>query len=98
MAFLPDLDRTSFENLTKGVHDLTDEEIARLHEMANEVKAIVKSAIERQDRAMMARNQFRQMGGPHQPGVISEGVPAVPQPSGQSAPSNEIDQSHRQWE
>jgi hypothetical protein len=89
MAFLPDLDRTSFENLTKGIHDLTDAEIARLHEMATEVKGIVQAAIERQDRAMMTRNQFRQVGpGPllRRAGVIEEDAPIVTPTTVHSAP------------
>jgi hypothetical protein len=87
MAFLPDVDRTSFENLTKGIHDLTDAEIARLHEMATEVREIVQAAIKRQDRAMMTRNQFRQMGPlPRQPGVIEEDAPIAPPATAHSAP------------
>jgi hypothetical protein len=62
MAALPDLDRNPFENLCKGIHDFNEVELARLHKAAEEVKGIVKSANERQEKSMMARNQLRQMG------------------------------------
>jgi hypothetical protein len=89
----------AFKDLVAGVHNFDDKEMDRLDQMAHEVKAIVQASLERQDRAMMARGQFKQMGGPyHQTGVINEGVPVAPQPTSQSAPPNEIDQSHRQWE
>ena len=49
--------------VTKGIHNFNENEMARLHKAAEEVKAIVESANDRQERSMMARNQFRQIGG-----------------------------------
>jgi hypothetical protein len=60
MATLSDLDRTAFENLCKGIHDFNEDELARLHETAEEVKEIVKSANARQQKRMGA--SFRQAG------------------------------------
>jgi hypothetical protein len=60
MAAISDLDRTAFDNLCKGVHDFNEEELARLHEAAEEVKEILKSANVRQQKSMGA--SFRQMG------------------------------------
>jgi len=60
MAALSDLDRTAFDNLCKGIHDFNEEELARLHEAAEEVKEIVSSANARQQKRMAA--SFGQMG------------------------------------
>jgi hypothetical protein len=62
MASIADVDRTVFDNLSKGVHDFDEGELARLHKMAEELKSILQSANQRQEKTMMARNQFRQMG------------------------------------
>lgn len=60
MAAINDLDRTIFDNLCKGVHDFSEEELARLHEAAEEVKEILNAANTRQQKRMGA--SFRQMG------------------------------------
>ena len=60
MAAISDLDRTAFENVTKGIQDFNEDELARLHNAAEEVKAIVKSATDRQQKRMGA--SFKQMG------------------------------------
>ena len=54
MAFISDLDRTAFENLCKGIHEFTAEELEHLHELAEEVNAIVRAAIDRQQKRMAA--------------------------------------------
>ncbi len=54
---------SAFQNLVSGIHDFNEEEMARLGKAAEEVKAVVESANKRQEKEMMARNQFRQMGG-----------------------------------
>jgi hypothetical protein len=48
VAFISDTDRNQFENLCKGVHDFNEEELERLHEAAEEVKAVLKSATDRE--------------------------------------------------
>jgi hypothetical protein len=99
LAFINDVDRTVFDSLCKGFHDFTEEELKHLHQIAEEVKGIVQASVERQDRAMMARNQLRQMGPlSYETGVINEAVPFVPQPTNPSVLPNEVDQSHKQWE
>jgi hypothetical protein len=60
MAVLADLDRTAFDNLCKGIHDFNDDELARLHEAAEQVKEVLQSANARQQKRMGA--SFRQMG------------------------------------
>ena len=60
MAAINDVDRSAFENLCKGIHDFNDDELLRLHEAAVEVKVVVQSANDRQQKKMAA--SFRQMG------------------------------------
>jgi hypothetical protein len=60
MAAISDLDRNPFENLCKDLHDFDREELARLHEAAEEVKEILRSANVRQQRRMGA--SFKQIG------------------------------------
>jgi hypothetical protein len=60
MAAMSDPDRSAFENLTKGIHDFNEDELARLHSAAEEVKAIMKSVDDRQQKRTGA--SFRQMG------------------------------------
>jgi hypothetical protein len=60
MVALRDLDRTAFENLCKGIHDFNVDELARLHEAAEQVKEVLKSANARQQKGMAA--SFGQMG------------------------------------
>lgn len=62
MAEVSDVDRNAFQNLCKGVHDFNPDELARLHQAAEEVKAIVQSSNDRQQKSMDARNQLKQMG------------------------------------
>jgi hypothetical protein len=62
MAVISDMDRNPFENLCKGVHDFNDDELGRLHEASVEVKAILQSAHDREQKNMAARDQLRQMG------------------------------------
>lgn len=52
MALISDLDRNEFENVCKGVHDFDENELARLHKAAEEVKAVVQSANDRQQKRM----------------------------------------------
>jgi hypothetical protein len=61
MAAISDPDRSAFENLTKGIHDnFNEDELARLHRAAEEVKSIVESANDRKQKRMGA--SFKQMG------------------------------------
>jgi hypothetical protein len=60
MAVIPDLDRTPFENVSKGVHDFSEEELERLHKAALEVSEVLKSVNARAQKRMAA--SFRQMG------------------------------------
>jgi len=54
MAFISDLDRSVFENVCKGVHDFAENELARLHKAAEEVKAVIQSANDREQKRMSA--------------------------------------------
>jgi hypothetical protein len=54
MALISDLDRSAFENVCKGVHDFDESELARLHKAAEEVKEVVQSASDRQQKRMRA--------------------------------------------
>ncbi len=60
MAATSDSDRSAFENLTKGIHDFNGDELARIHNAAEVVKAVVKSANDRKQKRMGA--SFRQAG------------------------------------
>ncbi|MGA7626074.1 MAG: hypothetical protein WCA38_06950 [Candidatus Acidiferrales bacterium] len=57
MATISDIDRSIFENLTKGIHDFNQDELICLHEVAQEVKVIMRDANERQQKAMAAGNR-----------------------------------------
>jgi len=63
MAGISNTDRDAFDCICKGVHDFNDDELLRLHKIAAEVKAIARSASDRQERQMMGRNQLMQLGG-----------------------------------
>jgi hypothetical protein len=54
---------STFQNLVSGIHDFNEKEMERLHKAAEEVMAVVESANKRQEKEIMGRNQFRQMGG-----------------------------------
>jgi hypothetical protein len=54
MPFINDLDRTPFDEISKGVHDFSEDELARLHRASAEVRAVLKSANERQQKQMGA--------------------------------------------
>ncbi|MGA7625912.1 MAG: hypothetical protein WB630_09905 [Candidatus Acidiferrales bacterium] len=54
MAAISDADRSIFEDVTKGVHDFNEDELICLHEVAQEVKVILRDANERQQKAMAA--------------------------------------------
>jgi hypothetical protein len=54
MAFISDLDRRPFDEVSKGVHEFNEEELARLHKASEEVKEVVKSANDRQQKRMSA--------------------------------------------
>jgi hypothetical protein len=54
MASISDMDRNPFENLCKGVHDFNENELARLHKAAEEVKAVLQSANDRQQKGLAA--------------------------------------------
>lgn len=60
MAAISDADRNTFENLTKGVHDFDEEELTQIHEAAEKIREVVKSANERQQKKI--GGSFRQMG------------------------------------
>ena len=62
MAAITDVDRNPFENLCKGIHDFNEEELVRLREASEQVKAILKAANGRQQRKMDGKNQLKQMG------------------------------------
>jgi hypothetical protein len=48
----PDL--SIFQSLVNGIHDFTEDELARLHKAAQEVKEVVQSANDRQQKRMRA--------------------------------------------
>lgn len=52
MAAISDLDRGAFESVTKGVHDFNEGELQYHHEVAMEVKDIVRVANYRQQKAI----------------------------------------------
>ncbi|MGA7919420.1 MAG: hypothetical protein WCA38_07080 [Candidatus Acidiferrales bacterium] len=54
MAAISDADRSIFEDVTKGVHDFNEDELICLHEVAQEVKIIMRDANERRQKAMAA--------------------------------------------
>ena len=54
MSLIGDLDRNTFENVCKGVYDFDETELARLHKAAEEVKEVVQSANDRQQKRMRA--------------------------------------------
>ena len=42
MAAISDVDRSIFEDVTKGIHDFNEDELICLHEVAQEVKVIMR--------------------------------------------------------
>lgn len=54
MAHIDEPDLSTFESLVKGVHDFNEDELARLHKAAEEVRAAVESANDRQQKRMRA--------------------------------------------
>lgn len=45
-----------------GVHEFNEEEMTRVEAIADQLEQVLKSSKDRQQRAMMARGQLRQMG------------------------------------
>ena len=60
VATLSDVDRTAFKNISSGVFEFDETEIGRLHDAAEEVCAVIKSALALQDKRTAA--SFGQMG------------------------------------
>ncbi len=54
MPSISDLDRTPFDEISKGVHEFSEEELARLRRASEEVRSVLKSANERQQKQMGA--------------------------------------------
>jgi len=52
MAFITDLDRGPFAEVSGGVHDFNEEELKRLHKAAEEVSTVIESANDRQQNGM----------------------------------------------
>ncbi len=54
MAHIDGPDLNVFQNLVKGVQNFNEEELARVHKAAEEVKAAMKSADDREQKRMAA--------------------------------------------
>jgi hypothetical protein len=58
MAAISDVDRSIFEDVTKGIRDFNEDELICLHEVAQEIKVIMRDADERKQKAMATSNRF----------------------------------------
>lgn len=60
MPVISDADRSVFQNLSKGVHNFDEQELARIHRAAEEISEVLKSVIARSEKRVRA--SFKQMG------------------------------------
>jgi hypothetical protein len=65
MAYIDGPVLSTFQNLVNGTHDFDEKEMKSLRKAAEEVKAVIESANERQQQPLAASAS----------GVISEGMP-----------------------